>query len=378
VNDFSKRKQMASNYCWIFAGSFIALLGCSSVSADKPQGNKASSDELANVSNVAATADDDSERLAQLWQRRKQQSSAPDYPIGPGDVVEISVPGMEEIKDLFVRVSGEGMISVPFAGVINVTGMTDKTLKEEIRRRLEENYMKNPQVSVFVKEFRSRQVAVIGAVQKPGLYNLASSADTVLSMLGQAGGMNNLAAERILFIPAEPAEPEKAKEIASALPAQLISQDPSPLIIKSSDPIVINLDSIRRSGNEKYLNIPARPGDVIMVPGAGEVLVQGWIQKPGSYKITPGLTILGAVAAAGGPMYAADTNSVKIIRTGRQGQKVTLSADLESLKRGEQPDIPVQEGDVIELGGNGPRMALYGVYTFFTNMMHVGASVGVR
>jgi len=368
---------MVSKYFLIFAGFFIALAGCSSTASNKTEWEQSNSDKFANLSNVSATDDNDAKRLAQLWQQRRQDGE-PDYPIGPGDVVEISVPGMEEIKDLFVRVSGEGMISVPFAGVINVTGMTDKTLKEEIRKRLEEKYMRNPQVNVFVKEFRSRQVAVIGAVQKPGLYNLASSADTVLSMIGQAGGMNNLAAERILFIPAEPAEPEKARELASTLPARLTSQDPSALIIKSSDPIVIDLDSVSRGGNEQYLRMPARPGDVIMVPGAGEVLLQGWVQKPGSYKITPGLTILGAVAAAGGPMYAADTSSVKIIRTGRQGQKLTLTVDLESLKRGEQRDMPVQEGDVIEVEGSGPRMAAYGFYSFFTSMMHVGASIPVR
>ena len=106
--------------------------------------------------------------------------------------------------------------------------MTDKTLRDEIRRRLETNYMRNPQISLFVKEFRSRQVAVIGAVQKPGLYNLASSADTVLGMISQAGGMTNQSAERILFIPADPAEPSKAKEVIDSLPAQLVRQDPSP------------------------------------------------------------------------------------------------------------------------------------------------------
>ena len=368
---------MVSKYFLIFTGSLIALAGCSSTAANKTESLQSNSDKFANMSNASATGDNDAQRLARLWQQRRQ-GAAPDYPIGPGDVVEISVPGMEEIKDLFVRVSGEVMISVPFAGAINVTGMTDKSLKEEIRRRLEEKYMRNPQVNVFVKEFRSRQVAVIGAVQKPGLYNLASSADTVLSMIGQAGGMNNLAAERILFIPAEPAEPDKAQEIASMLPAQLTSQDPSALIIKSSDPIVINLDSVSRGGNDQYLRMPARPGDVIMVPGAGEVLLQGWVQKPGSYKITPGLTILGAVAAAGGPMFAADTSSVKIIRTGRRGEKITLTADLDGLKRGEQRDIPVQEGDVIELPGSSPKMAAYGFYSFFTSMMHVGASIPVR
>src|SRR5215831_328050 len=125
---------MVSKYFLIFVGSFIALAGCSSTSANKTELEQTNSDKFANVSNVSATGDNDAERLAQLWQERRQKSSEPDYPIGPGDVVEISVPGMEEIKDLYVRVSGEGMISVPFAGIINVAGMTDKMLKEEIRK----------------------------------------------------------------------------------------------------------------------------------------------------------------------------------------------------------------------------------------------------
>lgn len=321
---------------------------------------------------------DDVERLAALWRERKEQALTDDYPIGPGDVLQINVAGMEEIKDVSQRVTGEGTISLPFAGVIHASGMTDKMLTAEIRRRLETNYMRNPQISLFVKEFRSRQVAVIGAVQRPGLYNLASSADTVMGMISQAGGMTNQAAERILFIPADPLDPKKAKEVIDSLPPQLVRYDASPLVLKDVDPIVINLDSIQRSGNEKFLTIPARPGDVLMIPGSGEVFVQGWVQKPGSYKITSGLTILGLVAAAGGASWPADTNAIKLIRTDNRGQKTSFTADLDAIQAGKRPDLPLREGDVIDISASGPRTVAYGFYRLVTDFVHVGASIPIR
>ena len=334
-------------------------------------------DTTAAVGMEKAKQSDDTQRLAALWEKRMQQRAANDYPIGPGDVLEINVAGVEEMKNISERVTGDETVSLPFVGIINTRGFTDKTLRSEIRRRLETNYVRNPQVSLFVKEFRSRQVAVIGAVQKPGLYNLASSADTVMSMISQAGGMRTDAAEHILFLPAEPAAPDKAKEVISAMPVQLLSQDPSPLILKNVDPIVINLDSVNRSGNQRYLNMPALPGDIVMVPGGGEVLIQGWVEKPGAYKITSGLTILGAMAAAGGTSYAADTASVELIRTNPKGHKSTFVADLDAIKSGAQPDVPLREGDVINVVSYGPKLFAYGFYRFFTSVFNVGASANI-
>ena len=371
------KKALMIGACLFF---LININGCSAVNSPPVDKTDATKVDIAQAAKASqAKENNDLERLAQLWERRKRESLASDYPIGPGDVIEISVPGMEEIKIITQRVTGEGTISLPFVGVINASGMTDKELRDEIRRRLETNYMRNPQISLFVKEFRSRQVAVIGAVQKPGLYNLASSADTVLGMISQAGGVTAAgAAERILFIPAEPVDSAKAKEVIDSLPAQLVSQDPSPLILKNVDPIVISLDSINRSGHERYLNIPARPGDIIMVPGGGEVLVQGWVGKPGAYKITSGLTILGAVAAAGGTVFPADNGSIELIRTNNQGQKTSFVANLDAIKAGEQPDLPLREGDVIDVSSTGPKLAAYGFYRFFTSFISVGASIPVK
>ena len=161
------------------------------------------------------------------------------------------------------------------------------------------------------------------------------------------------------------------------MPAQLVSQDPSPLILKDVEPIVINLASVNRGGNEIYLSLPARPGDVIMLPGAGEVLVQGWVEKPGSYKITSGLTVLGVVAAAGGAMFAADLTAVKLVRTNKLGQKTILIADLDAIMNGQQPDLPLREGDVVDFVSSRPKAVVYGFYKFFTTIVRVGASVPI-
>lgn len=319
----------------------------------------------------------DSIRLAELWEQRNRQNFTSDYPLGAGDVVEVNVSGVDEFKNLTERITGEGILALPFIGRIEARGMTDKELRAEIRRRLEKNHVRDPQVSLFVKEFRSRQVAVIGAVQKPGLFNLSSSADTILGMISQAGGMTATAAERILFFPAEPAESDKAKEVISAIPVRLLNQEAPPLILKNVEPLVISLDGVQRKGQEKYLQMPARPGDIVMIPGAGEVLVQGWVEKPGAYRITPGLTLLGVVAAAGGVTFPADTGAVELIRTNSTGHKSIVTADLDGIKRGLSPDVTLREGDVVEVVSSNPRLFAWGFYRFFTTLVNVGANATI-
>jgi polysaccharide biosynthesis/export protein len=358
----------------------LLLSACATLATAPPNTDIESQKIAAPETSVASSSHNDADisRLAALSEQRRKENFASDYPLGPGDIIEINVTGMDEIKNLTERVTGAGTISLPFIGVINVNGLTDKALREEIRRRLETNYMRNPHVNIFVKEFRSRQVAVVGAVQKPGLYNLASGADTIFDMITQAGGMRADAAQRILLIPADPVEPEKAKAIAATLPAQVLTQDPSPLILKDVDPVVMNTNTLFRGGNQAYLALPARPGDVIMVPGAGEVMIQGWIQKPGSYKITPGLTLLGAVAAAGGPTFPADTGAVKIIRTNKLGEKTFFVANLDRIQSGEERDLPLEEGDVIDVAYSSPKLAAYGFYRFFSSVVRLGVGANAR
>jgi len=323
------------------------------------------------VSTTESSRQTDLERLGLLWQSRIREDGALDFPIGPGDVLEVSVPGMEELSSRTVQVSGTGTISLPFVGEVQASGQTQEGLREEIRHLLEENYMYNPQVNLLVREYRSRQVAVVGAVEKPGLYNLASRKDTLLDMISMAGGVKSGAAPHIHFIPAEPIADGKTKEPASLFPTQLVNADPASLILEKANPIVIDLKPLAMRDNQTYLALPVRPGDVIMVPGAGDIVVDGWVQKPGSYKITSELTVMGAVAAAV-PLFAADTSSVRIFRVGKGGEKTSFLIDLNKIKRGESTDLPVQEGDIIDVSASGPKLVPYGFYSLLNTAFRVG------
>jgi len=124
--------------------------------------------------------------------------------------------------------------------------------------------------------------------------------------------------------------------------------------------------------NQTYLALPARPGDIIVVPANGQVLVEGWVTTPGSYKITPGLRVLGAIAAAGGMSFPADSSGVTIIRTSREGGPIRIPLDLASIKRGESQDIPVQEADVVEVSSSTAKLVPYGAYQALVQLFRVG------
>ena len=297
----------------------IFPLGCSPSKPPAPPGMLASAPNVqvnpiqtaVQSSPVLATAPTtrqepkDLKRLALLWQERKKQSSLSDYPLGPGDVLQISVADLKEISEERVRISGEGKIELPLLGVIQAAGSTESQLKKEIRRLLQIDYMHDPQVSLFAAEHRNRQVAVVGAVANPGLYDLQSESDTILDVVARAGGMSSAAAPRILFMPAELAKEAEIQELISSLPVQLASLETSSALLKKTEPITLDLRTLTKGGTQIYLSLPVRPGDVILVPGTGIFLVDGWVGRPGSYQVFPGMTLVGAIAAAGGTLFAA-------------------------------------------------------------------------
>ena len=287
--------------------------------------------------------------------------------------MEISVPAIEELRGRVVRINGDGTISLPFIGKFQAAGLTEEELKEKLTERLQP-YMFNPRVVVFVKEYKSRQVAVLGAVVKPGLYSLTSGGDSLLDMISQAGGMAPGADPKIYLIPAEPAENSQVKGITATLPENLLRQDPAPLILKRTEPILIDVKQLAFGGNQQYMSLSIRPGDVIMVPGGGQVLVEGWVERPGAYNVSPGLTVAGVVAASGGPLYPADITAVKVLRAIKGGTKSIVVVDLEKIKSGASADVVLQGGDIVEVLGHTSKVAAYGLYRFFTSIVSVGIS----
>jgi len=324
---------------------------------------------------VPIEQDQDSvDRLVRLRDRRMAEGTEVDTPVGPGDVLEIAVPAMDELAKRVVRVTGEGTITLPYVGTMRAAGHTEDEIHAEIVRRLGA-VMYEPQVSVFVREYRSRQVAVLGSVGRPGTYMPTSVNDTILDLIAMARGITEEGARQVVFIPRE----------LGAGSADLIglrkgdAADPEALqrVLRNVEPIVLNLRDMSTATTELVLSVPVRPGDVVIVPHAGKVFLQGWVAKPGPYIISRDLTMLSVVAAAGGPSFPADMRAVRLIRPAVNGDKQLYDVDLQAVASGDRPDVFLQNGDVIEIGATGPKLAVYGLYYFFASVFRVGAAVTV-
>jgi protein involved in polysaccharide export with SLBB domain len=331
------------------------------------------------ASNAASGCQASSE-FRQLWHERAAQLSAADYPIGPGDLLRITVVGIDQLEKLEVRVTGDGTVAFPFAGTVSVTRMTDDDLERELERRLS-TYIRDPEVSVFNEEDKSRTVRVMGLVNKPGLMVLASQSETIMDTIAEAGGLRDDASQRILFIPARalppgfsaaspysnanpPPAPREALSPGTTdkTPANVDSHGDEALMPVSyadtaAAPIVMNMHD---DNERRCLELPARPGDTVIVPVAGNVTVEGWVRTPGAVNLTPGMTVLGAIAAAGGALFSSNS---EILRSDSEDQRLTLTVNLSAIRSGASPDLPLQAGDVVIVNRSVVGAVPYAVYS---------------
>jgi polysaccharide biosynthesis/export protein len=340
----------------------------------------------------SAEDDNSNQQLNQLVQERLADHSPSDYPIGPGDVLELSVPDMPELRSRTVRVSGVNTVSVPIIGEINVAGLTQDEIKEKIRARLL-RYMHDPQLDLFVREYHSRDVAVMGMVQKPGIYTLDSPRETVLDVIGKAGGSTERAANTVLLIPAgatdaatenggyaslqavpeanlpagsagressqnSPGRPQAPIRPSSASGARGTSPD-SYSEAQRQRGVLIDLSG---TSDPALLALQARPGDLMIVPAAGEVMVQGWVRNPGAFTITPNMTALGAVTAAGGEMFS---SSAVLLRTEQSHHQVELRLDLAKIREHTAEDPFIQSGDIVIVNRSATGAVPYLAYLLF-------------
>jgi protein involved in polysaccharide export with SLBB domain len=310
--------------------------------------------------------------LHELWQKRSAETGLHDFAVGPGDVLKITTTDLPELNDQDSRVDGDGMISLPLIGDLQVTGLSEDQVQQLIAEKAKK-YQRYPRVHVFVKHYAGRNVQVMGMVAQPGTYPLNSPTDSILSVLGRAGGIkgvgNEKPATRVVLFPAKSVEdnhdPECSQQgaqtsgcdVASAADVKKVSFGPAAGSPGASvTPIVIDLDKPSTAG---CLSIPARPGDILLVPAAGQVGVYGWVAHPGAFDVTPGLTVLGAITAAGGTMFS---SNVELMRK-EGGQRTSIPVDLSQVENGTQPDLPVQGGDVVLVKRSVAGAVPYAIYT---------------
>jgi polysaccharide biosynthesis/export protein len=278
-----------------------------------------------------------------------------DYRIGAEDLLEITVFEDEKLNKA-VRVSSQGNVSLPLLGILSVKGLTANELEKEIRDLLAEKYFQDPHVSVFIKEYRSQRISIMGAVEKPSVFDVTGQ-KTILDALAMAGGLKGDAG-RLLFLIRPPRTEEDVgkKEKDSADPG---ANDPGP---KS---IVIDLDQLLVSG-DLTLNLTLYNGDVINVPASGKVFVGGEVKTPGGFSLSgKRLTVSQAIALAGGLKYEAAGRTTKIFRySGKGNEKEVLAVDVYAIQEGKDDDLALKENDIVMVPKSGAKATWNEIWEF--------------
>jgi polysaccharide export outer membrane protein len=255
--------------------------------------------------------------------QQEQETFVKEYKIGPKDLLDITVFELPELNQT-VRVSEDGSISLPLLGKVVIEGLTKEELERKLAGLLEVKYLKKARVTIFIKEYQSKRVSVIGAVGRPGMYELIGRV-SLLEMISQAGGLTDRAASELYVL----------REGKNGIQAKL----------------AIDLNDLIINNNQK-LNIPLMPKDVINIPidEIINVFVFGAVRNPGALqvKMSKKITLLQAIAQAGGTADGASKSGVVIKRKdNKTGKEIKIKVNVKDIINGKKPDIELKEGDVV-------------------------------
>lgn len=281
-----------------------------------------------------------------------------DYRVGPEDLLEVSVYGQEDLSRV-VRVNAQGEINLPLIGVVPVAGKTPLEIEKVVAELYGTRYLRHPHVTVFVKEYRHQQVAVVGAVNKPGSYEMIGPR-TLLEMLSQAGGLRDESGDVVHVI-----RHESAADLHRALKK---GDNPK---VGNPETIIIDLRQLLTKG-ELALNIPIQHGDVINVPFAGYAYVTGEVKKPGKIPVRKEITVTQAIALVEGLNFEAAGGDTRILRFDKEGQRRIIPVDLYALAKGEGQDVPLQENDIVVVPGSASKKVWSGLKSLFRGAIGVG------
>jgi polysaccharide biosynthesis/export protein len=373
---------------------------------------------LSQDATVTGTPQDANEKIKSMGQASK--SSAHEYTIGGGDLLDISVFDVPELTRE-VRVNQSGAISIPLIPArLHVAGLTEIQAEQKIADVLEANgLVSHPEVSVSVKEHRSRPITIVGAVQHPMVYE-ADRGVTLLEVLAEAGGIAPDAGDTIIvtrpraavFIPIANPEPitetapgaaasanSGTPDLSTAAPDEKSKSDkPEQLAFPSADQLAqappqsrqaqtqqvpksdnapvpanimsINLNELLERGDMQN-NIPLQAGDVVTVPHAGIVYVLGAVTRPGGFVLSNDrtqLTTLKILALAGGLTRTAKTDRAVIIRKDTQGKQTETEVDLKKIINRQSEDLQMRASDILYIPDSRTKQVLYAALQVSTSV----------
>jgi polysaccharide export outer membrane protein len=286
---------------------------------------------LAAAAWAAAACDTDTTRAA--------------YVLGPDDVIAVHAVEGEEIGDKPFRIDISGYVRMPLVGRMQASGLTVEQFENSIAGRLKV-YIKEPEVSVTVVEFRSQPVSVLGSIRNPGVHQLQGR-KTLVEILSLAGGISDDAGYGVKI-------------------ARRLEWGRIPLPSNAADPTggfwvaQVSLKEIMEARNPSE-NILICPHDVISVPRAEMVYVIGQVPRAGGYVLRERetLSVLQALALAGGLGRVASPQKARILRPeAGGGSRAEIPVNLKKIMEGEAGDMPLLPEDILFIPSSAPKRAI--------------------
>lgn len=238
--------------------------------------------------------------------------------IGAGDLLEVKIYDVPE-WDSKVRVSNRGVVNLPLVGAVDVAGLTIDEAEDRIAKHyVDGQFLTKPHISVFVSEYATQGVSVLGEVEKPGVYPVYGPRN-LFDVISAAGGVTDKAGKFVdISRRGEPGPPVRVE---------------------------VSSDGARAMAN----NIPVYPGDTVLVNKAGLVYVVGDVFKPGGFIMenNESLTVLQAIALAQGTNKTAALKKAKLIRRDPNGSPVELPISLDKILAAKAEDLKLQPDDIV-------------------------------
>jgi polysaccharide biosynthesis/export protein len=265
-----------------------------------------------------------------------------DYKLGPDDVITVQVADDESFKGKPIRISSAGTINLPLVGREVAAGKTAADLEDQIAKDLAK-YMVSPQVSVSITDYRSQPVSVLGAVNKPGVYQLEGPR-TLAQMLALAGGLAPDAGYQLKLtrqtrwglIPLPGAITDRAQKFNTAK-------------VEVNDLV---------DGGQAEENIDVKPFDVLFIPKGQMVYVMGEVTRAGGFVLhdQQSLSVLEAVSMAGGYTPRAALKKARILRSVEgKDQRQEVALNLKALSNGQAADVRLLPRDVLVIPNDTAR-----------------------
>ena len=261
-------------------------------------------------------------------------AAAQEYEVGPGDVLNVIVLNQPGLTSEFT-VDPEGFVVYPFVGRVKAAGLSALEIERKLATLLSDGYLKRPQISVAIKQFRSHRVFVTGEAARPGPYGLRP--DRMLSSLLQdVGELTPQAGHEIVIVrapapPAAPIEPP-VSDSTDGEPAPSPSPSPTPPTrapypgeVQGSEIIRVNLREVRSGFPDKDVRLQI--GDTVYFPKAAQIYLTGHVARPGSYRFDENMTVFQALALAGSVTERGSMKRVRVIRV-VDGRRKELSVKL--------------------------------------------------